>query len=178
MENNPDVSVVQNDESSWIRIGDRNSDPKLKESNTDDFMYVGKPLNNAFTIGYEGCWNTTGITVMDNFIEIHFVTTDGDTISSGKDVGKGRTICVEPICDSVSPTSGPVKLPGSQVLSPTAPPSVPPSANPSKMCIDEWDSCEKEGSSSSCCDGTKCTKVGKSEYKCLEQKKNSIFLRG
>ena len=178
MENNPDVSVVQNDELSWIRIGDRNGDPKLKESNTDHFMYVGKPLNNAFTIGYEGCWNTTGITVMDNFIEVHFVTTDGDTISSGKDVGNGRTICVEPICDSVSPTSGPVEWLRSQVVSPTAPPSVPPSANPSKMCIDEWDSCETGGSSSSCCDGTKCTKVGESEYKCLERKKNSIFLRG
>ena len=158
MENNPGVSVVQNDESSWIRIGDSNGNPKLKQSNTDDFMYVGKPLNNAFTIGYEGCWNTTGITVMDNFIEVHFVTTDGDTVSSGKDVGKGRTICVEPICDSVLPTPSPL--------------------NSSKMCIDEWESCEKTRSSRNCCDGTKCTKVGESEYKCLELKKDTTFLRG
>ena len=173
MENNPDVSVVENDDDTWIRIGNHNSDPKLKPSKTDHFMYVGKPSNDDFTIGYEGCWDTTGITVMDNFIEVHFVTTNGDTISSGKNVGKGRTICVEPTCGSVSPTP-----------SPSVSSNTPPSANPTKSCIEKWGSCEKDGSLS-CCDGTTCTQVGESEFKCLDnccacppEELNSTFLRG
>ena len=116
MDENPGVSVVESEDDSWIRIGGDASDPKLKQNSTDAFMYVGAPANRSFLIGYEGCWNTTGLTVMNNFVEVHFVTTEDDTVSSGKDVRKGATVCMEPLCPTLAPTSAPSKAPS---LSPT-----------------------------------------------------------
>ena len=54
---NPSVQVEKDDGESWIRFGEDNGSPKLKESNADEFMYVGKPNNSSFIIGYEGCWS-------------------------------------------------------------------------------------------------------------------------
>ena len=111
MDENDGVSVIESEDDSWIRIGDDGTDLKLKHSSSDEFKYVGAPLDRSFLIGYEGCWNTADLAVMNNFIEIHFVTTNDDTISSGKDVGKGNYICMKPVCTaapSSSPTASPI----------------------------------------------------------------------
>jgi hypothetical protein len=102
MTENPKVEVRQKDDESWIRFGDLNSDPKLKQSDSDEFKYIGKPLRPSFTIGYEGCWNTSavGVNITNNFVEVHFVTKKGDTISTGKPAANGAYICLEPLCDS------------------------------------------------------------------------------
>jgi hypothetical protein len=103
------VRVVKSEDDTWIRIGPNASDTKLKPSLADEFEYVGKPSDPSFIIGYEGCWNTSGLNdnIMDNFVEVHFVTTARDTVSSGKPVLKGNTICVKPDCGTQPPTSSP-----------------------------------------------------------------------
>ena len=157
MDENPGVSVIENEEESWIRIGNHGSDPKLTQNLTDEFMYVGTPENRSFLIGYEGCWNTTGLVVMNNFVEVHFVTTEDDTISSGKDVRKGDYICMKPICESSTPTQSPTPVStGRDTPSPTDP-----------RCIPTFGPCNDN--EASCCDGTKCTEVSEEgEKKCLQ----------
>jgi hypothetical protein len=87
LEANPTVQVEQDDGESWIRFGAANGETKLKQSNADEFMYVGKPEDVAFTIGYEGCWNVGLIdrlaNVINNHVEVHF-SNNGQTTSSGK----------------------------------------------------------------------------------------------
>eukprot|EP00956_Cyclotella_meneghiniana_P045187 scaffold356869_cov182-Cyclotella_meneghiniana.AAC.1 len=51
---NPTVQVEQDDDESWIRFGEKNGSRKLKESNADEFRYVGKPDDPSFIIGFEG----------------------------------------------------------------------------------------------------------------------------
>lgn len=86
---NPTVQVEQSDGESWIRFGAANGETKLKESNADEFKYVGKPENAAFTIGYEGCWSLGSESIKDlasvvnNHVEVHF-SNNGQTTSSGK----------------------------------------------------------------------------------------------
>jgi hypothetical protein len=67
----PDVYVEQNEDDSWIRLGGDASDVKLKNSTSDEFKYVMKPTGSAYTIGYEGCWNISGLgaSVINNFVE-------------------------------------------------------------------------------------------------------------
>jgi hypothetical protein len=67
----PDVYVEQDKDESWIRLGGNNSDVKLKNSTADKFAYVMKPPDSAYTIGYEGCWNISGLdaSVINNFVE-------------------------------------------------------------------------------------------------------------
>jgi cytochrome c-type biogenesis protein CcmE len=69
---NPDVHVVEDEDESWIRLGGNASDPKLTQSIADEFTYVMKPPDSAYTIGYEGCWNVSGLgaSVMNNFVEV------------------------------------------------------------------------------------------------------------
>jgi hypothetical protein len=103
--------ISTSDSESWIRIGGENSDPKLKQSNALDFKYVEKPswvapsTDGGVTIGYEGCWNTTGLIVMNNFIEIHFSTSGGNTISSGKVDKSACFKCVSPTPSPSPPTT-------------------------------------------------------------------------
>jgi hypothetical protein len=82
MASNPLVHIKKWDGENWIRIGASASDPKLKRSNADEFKFVGKPLDSDFTIGWEGCWYTSGLgaSIMNNFVEVHFLTLKGDTI--------------------------------------------------------------------------------------------------
>ena len=72
MAEHPDVYVVEDDDESWIRLGGNASDPKLKSSVADEFAYVMKPPDDAYTIGYEGCWNISGLgaSVINNFVEV------------------------------------------------------------------------------------------------------------
>jgi len=81
IENNEGVSVIEDDEESWIRIGGAPSDPKLTSFDAEEFMYVTNPYDSAITIGYEGCWKVPGFDIMDNYIEVHFVTNTDDTVS-------------------------------------------------------------------------------------------------
>lgn len=69
---NPKVYVVEKDDESWVRLGGNESDPKLKQSIADEFTYVMKPPDSAYRIGYEGCWNVSGLgaSVMNNFVEV------------------------------------------------------------------------------------------------------------
>jgi hypothetical protein len=98
----PEVYVLQKNDESWIRLGGKASDPKLKQSTAVEFVYVMKPSDSAYTIGYEGCWNTSGLRVsaINNFVEIHFVNNKQDTISTGKPIRKGDHICLK--CPSPS----------------------------------------------------------------------------
>jgi hypothetical protein len=68
----PEVYVLQKNDESWIRLGGKASDPKLKQSTAVEFVYVMKPPDSAYTIGYEGCWNTSGLGVsaINNFVEV------------------------------------------------------------------------------------------------------------
>ncbi|KAL3805455.1 hypothetical protein ACHAWO_004216 [Cyclotella atomus] len=97
---NPDVHVVEDEDESWIRLGGNASDPKLTQSIADEFTYVMKPPDSAYTIGYEGCWNVSGLgaSVMNNFVEVHFVTNKKDTISTGKPVLTGDYVCLKTTC--------------------------------------------------------------------------------
>lgn len=72
MAEHPDVYVIEDDDESWVRLGGNSSDPKLKNSTADEFAYVMKPSDSAYTIGYEGCWNISGLgaSVMNNFVEV------------------------------------------------------------------------------------------------------------
>jgi hypothetical protein len=101
------VNVSRDDAESFIRVGSKLSDPKLVKSNSLSFTYVVKPPSvSPFTdyeriIGYEGCWNAAGLTVMNNFIEVHFMTDARNTVSTGKNTKNGKTICIDPKCPSV-----------------------------------------------------------------------------
>jgi hypothetical protein len=82
----PSVQVERDDSESWIRFGAANGEKKLKESNADEFKYIGKPDDTSFTIGYEGCWNFGSIdgiaSIINNHVEVHF-SNNGQTTSSG-----------------------------------------------------------------------------------------------
>jgi hypothetical protein len=149
-------SVVKSEEDTWIRIGGNASDTKLKPRLADEFEYVGKPSDPSFIIGYEGCWNTSGLNdnIMDNFVEVHFVTTSGDTVSSGKPVKKGNTICVKPDCSTQPPTRSP--SPGrSPSKSPSQKPTVSPSQSPTRSPIEgNGNSLAPTGPPMQCCVST------------------------
>ena len=155
-------SVLEIDDESWIRIGGGNSDPKLKASNSMDFTYVVKPSGVApvtdtpLTIGYEGCWSTTGLTVHDSFVEVHFLTSLNDTISSGK---TGNNVCLKPKCTTATPSMSPTPHSGGESPSPTH------SSSPTRTCIPEYGDC----SGSVCCGALKCTRVDEDgSSKCLD----------
>ena len=111
---NPSVQVEKDDGESWIRFGEDNGSPKLKESNADEFMYVGKPDDSSFIIGYEGCWSVDSISgmesVVNNFVEVHF-SNDGDTTSSGKPASNGEFVCLKPVCNRPLISSSPSMKP-------------------------------------------------------------------
>jgi hypothetical protein len=71
MAKHPDGYVVEDEDESWIRLGGNASDPKLKQSMADEFAYVMKPPAGAYTIGYEGCWNISGLgaSIINDFLE-------------------------------------------------------------------------------------------------------------
>jgi hypothetical protein len=131
---NPSVQVEKDDGESWIRFGEDNGSPKLKESNADEFMYVGKPDDSSFIIGYEGCWSVDSISgmesVVNNFVEVHF-SNDGDTTSSGKPASNGEFICLSPFCEPTRPSlsATPFERP-SFSSTPVASPSMNPTGKP------------------------------------------------
>ena len=110
LETNPTVQVEKDDGESWIRFGAHNGATKLKESNADEFKYVGKPNDADFVIGYEGCWSTGLIngmeSIVNNFVEVHF-SNDGDTTSSGKPASNGEFVCLSPMCEPTNPSPVP-----------------------------------------------------------------------
>lgn len=107
LKSNPLIQVDQLDDESWISFGENSDSAKLKESNADEFMYVGKPNDSRFIIGYEGCWsvdNINGIqSIVNNHVEVHF-TNDGDTTSSGKPASNGEYVCLTPLCEPSRPS--------------------------------------------------------------------------
>ena len=108
LESNPSIQVDQLDHESWISFGENSDSSKLKASNADEFMYVGRPDDSNFIIGYEGCWSVDTIdgiqSILNNHIEVHF-TNDGDTTSSGKPASSGDYICLTPLCVPSRPSS-------------------------------------------------------------------------
>jgi hypothetical protein len=114
---NTNIQVKQDDSESWIRFGPNDGETKLKESNADVFEYVSKPSDSNFIIGYEGCWNIDledpkMQIIANNFVEVHFSRSAGDTTSTGKPASNGKYICLEPKCLPIEyfPTSSPNRV--------------------------------------------------------------------
>ena len=158
----PWVQVEQLDDESWVRFGPNGGETKLKESNSDVFQYVRKWSDAGSIIGYEGCWNIDledpkMQSVANNYVEVHFTRSGGETTSSGKPASNGKYICLDPNCErtpcptnhpSSKPTMKPNALPSKlPTVNPTASPTVSPSTmltEPSlvseKMLISLWSS--------------------------------------
>ena len=135
---NPTIQVLEDDSESWIRFGPNDGETKLKESNADVFEYVSKIGDSNLIIGYEGCWNIDfedpkmqGIA--NNFVEVHFTRTGGETTSSGKPASNGKYICLNPSCilSAINPTGSPnFSTNNPSVNSPSSRPSDQPSTTP------------------------------------------------
>jgi hypothetical protein len=141
LKTNPYVRVLQDDDESWIRFGSNNGETKLKESNADEFKYVVKPDGSDFIIGYEGCWNIDlndpkMQSIVNNFVEVHFSRTGGETTSTGKPASNGKYICINPKCSPSTPKPSPTssKYPSkSPTKGPVLNPTIAPTAHPTKM---------------------------------------------
>jgi len=138
METNPTVEVDKLDHESWIRFGEDNGSAKLKESNANEFMYIGKPDDIDFIIGYEGCWLIDTIdgveNVVNNNVEVHF-TNDGDTTSTGKPASNGDFVCVNPLCGPSRPSfsTTPIVMPTTNPTTTAKFPTFQPVSRPSTI---------------------------------------------
>lgn len=108
LKTNPQTGIQMKDHESWIRFGPDGA-MKLKESNSDEFSYVGRPDSISTMIGYEGCWSIKNFdslamqSITNNFVEVHFSLWEGQTTSTGKPASDGDYICLRPQCESEVP---------------------------------------------------------------------------
>jgi predicted transport protein len=141
LKTNLNVRVEQDDDESWIRFGPNNGETKLKQSNADEFKYVVKQDDSDFIIGYEGCWNIDlhdpkMRSVVNNFVEVHFSRSGGETTSTGKPASNGKYICLDPKChpSTPSPSTSSSKYPSKRpTKGPVQNPTAAPTAHPTKM---------------------------------------------
>jgi hypothetical protein len=143
LKTNPNVRVRKDDDESWVRFGSNNGETKLKQSNADEFKYVVKADDSDFIIGFEGCWNIDlndpkMLSIVNNFVEVHFSRTGGETTSTGKPSSNGKYICINPKCNpsTPSPSTSYFKYPSMsptkrQIPNPTIAPTTHPTNVPS-----------------------------------------------